>query len=393
MRDASACFTTSDNRFNVSMVLMTEGLSVEGPKMDFAEIGQSASPDHVIKTRAASAPSCAGTGFVTLDWVINDNDPDAVPASWAGGSCGNVMCILAYLGWECFPIARLGNDTAARRLFADFETWNVKTTFISQSPGDNTPLIVQRIGVGYNGIPWHRFEWTCPDCGAFFPKYKPVLNRDVPEIMERMPSLKAFYFDRVAPSSIQLAKASKEKGALVVFEPSSIKDDRLFAQCLEVADVVKYSHDRLGHIQELAEGIQAPLQIETLGAQGLRFRLGGKPQKWETMSAFSVQNLEDAAGSGDWCSAGIIHTLTQQGSPKKLNRKSVQLALRFGQALAAVNCRYQGARGSMYNLTRLEFEASIHELLKDANQFKAAKKKAIAPLHHLRGICPSCVTK
>ena len=56
-------------------------------------------------------PVCLGTGLVVLDVVMNGN-PHSRSKVWAGGSCGNVLTILSYLGWNAFPITRLGNDDA-----------------------------------------------------------------------------------------------------------------------------------------------------------------------------------------------------------------------------------------------------------------------------------------
>jgi len=352
------------------------------------------SADHGCQNPSKSV--CVGTGFVTLDLVMNENDPTSPPKLCAGGSCGNVMTILAYLGWDSYPIARLGNDTAAKPLLADFKHWDVKTRFVTQYPTDDTPIIVQKIGVGYSGTPWHRFEWTCPGCNSALPRYKPVLLKEAAQLEKSWPPHQAFYFDRVTPSAVRLATASKEQGAMIIFEPSAVKDDTLFNVCLQVADIVKYSHDRLGHVPELAVGTGVPLQIETLGAQGLRYQLGCERGRWKTIQPLRVENLRDAAGAGDWCSAGVIHSLAKGDFMTLHNAAETDIiqALNFGQGLAAINCRYEGARGSMYSLSQTQFEVAVHELLEGAVPVSTTSRKpSMTPLHHLRGICPGCVEK
>ena len=47
-------------------------------------------------------PSIFGTGLIALDLVIS-SDPATPVQSWVGGTCGNVLSILAYLGWDAFP--------------------------------------------------------------------------------------------------------------------------------------------------------------------------------------------------------------------------------------------------------------------------------------------------
>lgn len=46
-------------------------------------------------------PAIAGTGLIALDVVI-PNEPRSLPQLWAGGTCGNVLTALAYLGWDSY---------------------------------------------------------------------------------------------------------------------------------------------------------------------------------------------------------------------------------------------------------------------------------------------------
>ena len=56
-----------------------------------------------------------GVGLVSLDFVVNVSDRSAVRA-WAGGTCGNVLTILGYLGWDAYPVARLNGAPNADRV-------------------------------------------------------------------------------------------------------------------------------------------------------------------------------------------------------------------------------------------------------------------------------------
>ena len=55
-----------------------------------------------------------GTGLVALDVVIDDESPQ-VQRLFAGGTCGNVLTILSFLGWNSFPVARIAKDSAGER--------------------------------------------------------------------------------------------------------------------------------------------------------------------------------------------------------------------------------------------------------------------------------------
>lgn len=162
-----------------------------------------------------------------------------------------------------------------------------------------------------------------------------------------------FYFDRVAPGTLELVKKSQTNGALVVFEPSGIKDERLFAECLKAAHVVKYANDRIEGIHDIVSKAKVPVEIETLGAKGLRLRVraNGRAGAWKDLPAFSAPELRDAAGAGDWTTAGLIHGLMTSGNSVEesvSDTEAVILATRLGQALAALNCGFEGARGLMY---------------------------------------------
>src|SRR5215831_3040640 len=72
------------------------------------------------KMTSVERPKVFGAGLIALDLVIS-SDPQSPARSWAGGTCGNVLSILAYLGWEAYPIARLNGDPASIRVLADMQ--------------------------------------------------------------------------------------------------------------------------------------------------------------------------------------------------------------------------------------------------------------------------------
>jgi fructokinase len=180
-----------------------------------------------------------------------------------------------------------------------------------------------------------------------------LLTSEAASIAEKLPTHSVFYFDRVAPGTLELAQKSRANGALVVFEPSGIKDERLFAECLKAAHVVKYANDRIEGVHDIVAKAKVPVEIETLGAKGLRLRVRahGRAGAWNELPAFSAPALRDAAGAGDWTTAGIIHSLMSNRAAADAavaDVDAVVLATQQGQALAALNCGFEGARGLMY---------------------------------------------
>jgi fructokinase len=312
----------------------------------------------------------------------------------AGGSCGNVLTILSLLGWTSYPIARLRDDSAADLLLEDIERWGVKSSLISRGPSGSTPIIVERIHLGRNGHTWHHFEWTCPTCGAWLPRFRPVLATQVPAIVGKAPKPRVFYFDRVARGILELARAARSHGALIIFEPSSVKEPRLFRECLGVADILKYSSERMDYAHELLRDVAAPLEVATFGEHGLRFRWrGGRSvPRWRTMEATPTPGLRDAAGAGDWCTAAVAHSLGRGGraSLEEASLGDVEAALAVGQGLAALNCQHYGARGLMCSLPPKRLRALLQAVWNGQRPSATAEVDGQCLTADYGQLCPSC---
>lgn len=304
--------------------------------------------------RRTLAPVCVGSGFVALDLIYVGHGQEKPDFTFAGGSCGNVLTILAFLGWDSVPVIRLKDDTEASQLIADLEKWRVNTQFVRQEETGSTPVVVQRICTSINGDPYHRFEWRSPSTGMMLPRYRPLPQRIALEVSTQLPRPKVFYFDRPAPSALFLAARARELGALIFFEPSSANDPESFAEAVALADVVKYAEDRIEPKQVTATKHRPALEIQTLGSSGLRFRRGGTGNAtWQKLPSAKVTEFKDASGAGDWCSAGIIHCLTQGGRKAfaGADEERIVHSMNCGQHLAAMNCGYEGARGAMYKIS------------------------------------------
>ncbi|OYY04757.1 MAG: hypothetical protein B7X86_07490 [Sphingobacteriales bacterium 17-39-43] len=323
-------------------------------------------------------PVCIGAGLVALDVVISGEVK--IPAQFfAGGSCGNVLTILSYLGWASFPIARLSNNVAAEMLVEDLRKWNVHEDLLSITADGSTPIIIHRILKDKLGEAKHRFEFRNPEDGSYLPSYKPCLARSVADLVEKKPAPNVFYFDRINRASIDLAKAYKRNGAIIIFEPSSAKDERGFDECLQIADVIKFSNDRISTYDELYPAGQVALEIQTLGTEGLKFRRKGSPA-WTSLHGYSIENVVDSAGAGDWCTAGLIMNLFRNNRAiENIETIEIAAALQFGQALSALNCTFEGARGLMYNIARSELLLFVQHIV--SSEMKKIPQKNKPTIH------------
>ena len=337
-------------------------------------------------------PKVFGTGLIALDLVISP-DPDAPIHSWAGGTCGNVLSILAFLGWDAYPIARMNGDPASDRIRSDMTRWGVHLDWANCAPTTSTPIIVQKIRRGQDGRPKHRFSWTCPQCGEWLPSFKAVTVSAIEVVMPALDGAVVFFLDRLSRAALSLAAEASKRGAVVVFEPSGKVNDKLMAEAVTLAHVVKYANERLAGIDGLmGKGAATLVEIQTLGEQGLKYRhrLDSTVSGWTKLNAISAPRLADTCGSGDWCTAGLIAKAMAGGQAglRASGVQGLQDALIYGQALAAWNCGFEGARGGMYAVERRIFEAQISRLLQGQFEPLAANPVEVG---HIQPIgCPAC---
>jgi sugar/nucleoside kinase (ribokinase family) len=345
--------------------------------------------------KRAKIPVVFGTGLVALD-VIVTADESSPPKLCTGGTCANVLLALRYLGFEVVPVCRLQNDPAGILIQKEFKLWEVSTKFVSLGDDGNTPIIVQMVRTTPAGTPTHTFSWRCPFCGTRFPGYKPVLATTAEGIASDMQSLQIFFFDRVSRGALVLASQAAKLGALVVFEPSGVGDPSLFQEAWSVAHVVKYSHERLS---EIPDGLECSpnqiLQVETLGSEGLRYRAKfGKRDvsPWRILKALKAPVLKDTAGAGDWCTAGLLYKLARGGAKsfRLMPLDEMEAGLRFGQALAAWNCGFVGARGGMYQTTVEKCLEQVDRILAGEETLTKKNYSSRKFVDGNHAWCPSC---
>jgi fructokinase len=343
-----------------------------------------------------NAPVVTGTGLIALDVVLSDDDPSRYH-QWTGGTCANVLFALAFLGWRAFPIAYLKRGSAFDTIRNDCRRWGVSLDYVAVDETGSTPVIVESVGRTAGGEPFHTFSKRCPSCGAMLPGYKPLLAAQAEEILPRLSRPQVFFFDRLSRAALVLAKSCAEWGAVVMFEPSGPGSPRLFAEALEVSHIVKYSHERMGAVEELKTTRKPLLQIETCGKDGLRYRSrlpGARTNDWLMLEALDAGDVRDTAGAGDWCSAGLLHRLATGGVDGLLatNAEKLQSSLLYGQALAAWSCRFEGARGGMYAVGRDQFLRDVEGILnKLSNCVFRPESSLPVKLSSPYGFCSSCM--
>ncbi len=332
-----------------------------------------------------------GTGLVALDIVISSN-PEEPTYQWAGGTCGNVLTILSYLDWKSYPIARLNSDASSLHAKNDMKQWKVNLDYAEMTPTASIPVITQEITKDKNGQPKHKFHWkNCPKCGSWLPNYKPVTLKSTALVKEAVNASDVYFFDRTSSGALDLARHFKELGALIFFEPSAKGDPKHFAEAIKLADIVKYSDQRFASvITESTEKHRPHLEIQTLGDNGLRYRTKRR-KRWTTLPAFDMEDILDTCGCGDWTTAGVIHHLCQSSEGfANQTPDGFEAALRYGQALGAWNCSFEGARSGMYRMTKRAFTNEVEAILENGKPKKRKSTKSPNVSYASDGLCPAC---
>jgi len=188
----------------------------------------------------------------------------------------------------------------------------------------------------------------------------------VTKTIRQEPDVDFYYFDRATLDNVELAEHFAHHGALVVFEPSLVGDNvEIFRRAVRAADIVKYADDRLDDIEDLGIS-EVPIEIQTMGSRGLKVRssnaTGGA---WIKVDAFELPSgVVDAAGSGDWCTVGIIRALAgvTRSAVRQLSLERLISATVYGQALAALNCLTVGAQGLLKHFPAEKFRDPLEGL-------------------------------
>lgn len=331
-------------------------------------------------------PRLVGVGLVALDVVVDDRTGHRLTAA-AGGSCGNVSAILAWLGWDVAVVARLGNEPNASFIRRELVECGVDDRWMRLAPSAAAPVFLERLRHDDHGRTHHTFARVCESCGGRLPGYQPVPRASLDPVLSDLPNWDFLYADRPSAGAVRLAREAAESQLFVFFEPSSRGALPHMRDIAASADVVKYSSDRLnGDDREAIAAARPPLEIETLGSDGLRYRVDGAD--WITIGAPTVPAW-DTAGAGDWTTAGFLYRLAQAQCPSmRFDDSHLRDLLQFAQAFGAWSCQFAGARGAMRNVGPREALAAVDGLLR--GDFETARSSFQPTPAQPRWVCSSC---
>ena len=301
-----------------------------------------------------------GAGVYNLDTIVVREYPEG-PAKRkfiehtvleeVGGTCGNVMTMLPYLGVQTFPVAILDRSEQGYKIKSDLERYGADTRFVRNEDGGGTTLLRSTHKTLPDGSHAMSVRVTSP--GSMFPKRKQLGARNgeaeaFAESLDFTPDL--FFFDDPAAGNMVLAERLRRKGCTIYFEPEKMDAGKVgsFLKRVDVSDIVKFSGEKISDVS-FTDPYRDKLFIQTLGEDGLRFSLKGG--KWNRVAPVANDNVVDWEGAGDWTSSTIIAEFLKRGyrSVRSLTEDAVREILYVAQKVASRSVSFMGSKGMISN--------------------------------------------
>ena len=325
----------------------------------------------------SAGKTCMGTGNFSLDVITQREYPDGfvvgkrnrfvekILTMEIGNTCGNVMTMLPYLGVKTFPVAKLDVSPQGYQMKRDMKAYGADVRFVSNTLTGGTTILRCMHKLDNDGKPTmgHKGStagkpWTGLSARPCR-KYLSSKGGEVEALVDSMDFIPdVFFFDVAQAGHRILAERLREKGSLVYFECDSdghrIENEksrqaayRLFLRCVEASDVVKMSGE---YVQDLsfADAYTDKLFVQTLGADGLRFKLGGG--EWIRLEPIVNPDYKDYEGAGDLTSTTLIAALCSKDmlKVKDMTEEAVREALTMAQQMASYSVGFYGSKGLIH---------------------------------------------
>lgn len=301
--------------------------------------------------------TCLLSGNFALDTIVIRDYPngfeigksnkftETVVTECVGNTCGNVACILSYLGVKTFPIAHLDLSEQGLQIKSDLQRYGADVRFVKNSINGGTTLLrCTHKRDKMTGEHSTSFRATSP--GSRFPRRRFLRVRDeAPTFMETLDFKPDIFFIDAAEAGLRyLASELRKQGTLVYFEPESDADKNKFLKAIEVSDIVKFSHEKVTDMTFVSQYTDK-LFIRTLGAEGLEFNLCG--QGWVKVASVPNDNVVDWEGAGDWTTSQFIACLCENDivSISQMTVNSVREYLELACQTASRSVSYMGSKG------------------------------------------------
>ena len=271
---------------------------------------------------------------------------ETILAEEVGGTCGNVMCMLAHMGWDARPQVKLIDSEEGHNLADSLKEFGCATGYISFSANGGFSGLMcthrKNRNTGEHELGLRGFG---PN-GSRFRKITELRARDeVPQFLDSITDYPdVYFFDHNEAGPRLIANELRNRGTLIYYEAENNRDSNKFIKAVDVADIVKFSDENVPDI-DFCKEFPDTLFIQTQGAKGMRFSLKGG--EWINVNPVPVENVVDWEGCGDTVSAVFLNELYKLGLPKvsELTDEQVLKALNVAAEKSALNTQYYGSKG------------------------------------------------
>lgn len=301
-----------------------------------------------------------GTGNFALDIIYQREYPEGFDTAKkrnpfvdkklieeVGNTCGNVMCMLPYLGVETYPIGHFDESEQGLKITADLKRYGANIRFVKNSKEGGTTLMTCIHKLDANGQHTMSHRATAPN--SRFPKRKQLRKDEVQGFVDALDfKPDAYFFDVSDAGPRELANALKEQGVLAYYEPEGNKEMNKFLKCVEVSDVIKFSGTNILDTSFVAN-YPDKLFIRTMGEEGMEFNLRG--QGWQKIAPVPNNNVVDWEGAGDWTSSVFLAELCKLNKLNiaQLTSEEVRKVLETAATTASRSVSYMGSKGMIHS--------------------------------------------
>ena len=301
-----------------------------------------------------------GAGFSCVD-IINCGN---VPKISLGGTAANVITVLARFGLETQFLTSEYCGELGEWYKNALQIRNIEPIYFQKSK-KRISTVLEEINT-FNGD--HRFKTLCPVCGHKFVNVILPPSEKINQIEKMMKSMNLFFYDRFSSGIKLLADVNLD--GWNVYEPNSFRMYENLLNGCKVADIIKFSEERIPDkiCQCLLKDLKTSrtkLVIVSLGRKGVKFscKKGECWGAWQYLPGIECKKVVDAAGAGDWLTAGFLYKLILEfPHQQEVVNDMVNEKLQFAQRLAAAACNYIGAQGILTDPTGVALLNSITNL-------------------------------
>lgn len=325
-----------------------------------------------------------GTGLLCLDIIHKNKDIILMN----GGTCANVMTVLAQLGEESTVLMpNYYMDEQKTFCYNTLKKMNINVIHYCK-----TKKRIPRIIEVYEGDKKHRFYTKCQKCGKDLLENRFISEKEAQNLMPQIMNNDVFLTDRISNGIKYIAHQFVAMNKKVFYEPNSARNLKAVIEMSKLAHVIKFSADRISLetaniILKQCAGSALELMIATQGERGMSFcyRIDETQfSEWIKGPSIDFKSIRDTSGAGDWLTAGFLHLWSKAGY--NLDKDVIFDILKRALDLSAICSMVEGAQGVFYDRDLLNILKEKYQIRLEENM--SIKKYEVNKIGTV--MCDSC---